>query len=113
MRSLSCDFLPSRAPCLSSEQFAFAVDGSLDGRFICARQQEAREGDVVVGVALAREAGLAGVHLVETLGDDGEIDPRDSVVEPEHDLAAANSRALAHQQLADDAAGEVLHLFDV
>ena len=92
MRSLSCDFLPEPGAAPQFEQLAFAVDGSRDVGFVRARQQcsSGRRSPSAPSRSLASR-GLARIHLVEALGDDGEIGPRDGVVEPQHDLAAANT----------------------
>src|SRR5262245_18961616 len=95
------------------EQLAFALDGSGGIGLVHAGQPSSREGDLLDLIALASQPGLARGHLVEALGDDSEIGSRDRLVEPQHNLPRANALALAHQQLADDAAGQVLHLLDI
>src|SRR5262245_45054994 len=95
------------------EQFAFALDGSGGIGLVHTGQQSSREADLLDLIALARQPGLARAHLVEALGDDSEICSRDGLVEPQHDLPRANALALAHQQLADDTTGQVLHLLDI
>jgi hypothetical protein len=112
MRSRSCDFWPSRAaPQL--EQLALACDRGGDVELVGARQQSGRKVDLLGLVALASQLCLAGGHLVETLGDDGEVGSRDGLLEAQHDLAAAHVLPVAHQQFAYDAADQVLHLLDV
>ncbi len=113
MRSLSCDFWPSRALRRSSNSLrSLSMAAATSGSFARASRVVGKATSLG-SVALAREPGLACGHLVEALGDDGEIDSRDGLVKPQHDLAAANALAVAHQQLADDAASQVLHLLDV
>ena len=95
------------------EQLALAIDDRGDVGIVGAGQQIGRELDRVGAVALAFQPRLARVEFVEPLGDDGEIGARDRVVETHHDVALLDAVAVAHAELADDAAGRVLNLLDV
>ena len=113
MRCRSCAFWPiarvrRSSNSLRSPATALATVGSFS-----ARQQVGREVDGLGAVALGLEPRLARRQLVETLGDDGQIGARHGVVEPHDDLARLDAVAVAHAQLADDAAGRVLHLLHV
>jgi hypothetical protein len=89
------------------------VDRARDVGVALARQQRRRERDFVRPVAFAREAGLSRVHFGQSLHHDGQVGAHDGFIEPHHDVAGAHPAALAHQQLADNAAGQVLHLLHV
>ena len=96
------------------EQLALAVDDRGDVGIAGARPADPAGNLTALGaVALALEARLARVELVEALGDDGQVGARDGVVEAHHDVALLDAVAVAHAQLADDAAGRVLDLLDV
>ena len=113
MRCRNCDFWPTRACVAQFEQLAFAVDRARDFGIAPAAQQFVGKRDRVGAVALGFEPRLARRHVVETLGDDGEIGARDRLVEPHHDVARLDAVAVAHAHLADHAAGRVLHFLDV
>jgi hypothetical protein len=63
-------------------------------------------------IALGLEPRLAREVLVELLGDNLEIGAGYRLVEANQKLALGNALPLMHLQLADNAAGRVLHLLD-
>src|SRR5829696_7070489 len=71
------------------------------------------ERDGFGAVALGFETSLAGAQLSQALHQDGEIRLGDGLVEPHHHIARLYAIAVAHAQLADDAAGRVLNFLDV
>ena len=113
MRWRSCAFCPSRAVAAQLEQLAFVGECNGDGRVVGAGEQHARERDRFGPVTLGFEPRLARGELVEAFGDDGKVGARDRVVEPHEDIAGLDAIAVVHAELADDAAGRVLHLLDV
>ncbi len=105
--------LPDARGAPQFEQLALAVDRARDVGVALARQQRRRERDFVRPVAFAREAGLSRVHFCQSLHDDGQVGAHDGFIEPHHDIAGAHPAAVPHHQLADNAAGQVLHLLYV
>ena len=83
------------------------------GGIVGAGEQHARERDRFGPIAFGFEPRLARGELVEALGDDGQVGARDRIVEPHEDVAGLDAIAVAHTELADDAAGRVLHLLHV
>src|SRR5262249_15478958 len=95
------------------ELLALAVHRLRHVGVVHALEQARREVDGVGAVALRLLARLAGGALVARLDHDPEIGPGLGVVEGPEDIAGLDVIAVAHTQLADDAAGRVLHLLDV
>ena len=113
MRSSKLRFLAvARCP-PQLEQLALAVQRRAQRPVDAAGKQLGWETRLSARSRSLGEPCLAGPHLVEAFGDDGEVGARDGLVEPHHDVAGANAVAVAHEQFADDAAGQVLHLLDV
>jgi hypothetical protein len=105
--------LPDARGAPQFEQLALAVDRARDVGIALARQQRRRKRDFVRPVAFAREASLSRVHFGQSLNHDGQVGAHNRFIESHHDIAGAYPASFAHQQLADDAAGQVLHLLHV
>ena len=114
MRCLSCAFWPTRAALRSSNSLRLAVDHGLDvgvgrGRV----EQGLRKADRSIAALLRLEPRLSRVKPVQTLGDDGKAGAGHRVVEPDQHVAGLHGVTVVDPELADDAAGRVLHLLDV
>ena len=72
-----------------------------------------RHGDRVGAVTLGGEPRLARIKFGEALGDDRQIGLRHRLIELNKNLARFYVIAVVHKQLADHAAGGVLHLLDI
>jgi hypothetical protein len=64
-------------------------------------------------IALGEKPGLPGHEFVELGSHHAEGRPGHRVVEPQHDLAIFHLPAFLDEDLADDAAGRMLHLLHV
>ena len=113
MRSLSWAFCPSRAlRRVSNRPSSPVMTRATSGFDLRARSS----GWNVTALAPSRSASSrpwrahSSVRLVH---HDGEVRLGDGLVEPDHDVARLDAVAVAHAQLADDAAGRMLHLLDV
>jgi hypothetical protein len=102
---------PGLAPQL--EQLALAGQRFLDVGIVCRCGELLRRLEGLRAVALGGETRLARVELGKTLGDNGEIGAGHGLVEANENVAGLHPVAVAHPQLADHAAGRVLHLLDV
>ena len=114
MRSRSCAFWPWRIFGARDEQAGLAVDQARDGGIRGSAGLEIGgevQGDVAVALRL-----LAGPFCrkgIEGAQHDVEIGARLRLVEAHQDVAGLDVIALAHPQLADDAADRMLNLLDV
>ena len=81
--------------------------------FLACASKSAGNLHAVVAVALAFEPRLACGQFGQPLGDNRKIGAGNSVVKAHKDLSGLHAIAVVHQQLADDAAGRVLHLLHV
>ena len=61
-------------------------------------------------VALGLETGFAGIELVQALCHEGEVGARNGVAELDQEISGLDPVAIAHEDLADSAAGRMLHL---
>jgi hypothetical protein len=68
-----------------------------------------------IASAASRSLGVApcAPRVVETFGDDRQVRACHGLVEAHDDIAALDAIAVANTQLADHAAGGVLHLLDI
>ena len=76
------------------------------------RQLIGRDDETFGAVAFAGEPCLAGPHLIEALGVNGEACPQNGLVEPHQRVAGANVVAFADEQCSDDATRKMLHFLD-
>ena len=130
LRGLLCgeplDFLPELGDLLAqliplsvarrttqSEQLHLARHRRRHFGVVGVARQLCRERDHRGAVAFGRKAGLAGEQLVEALGDDRQVGAGDRVVEPHDHVAGPDAVAVVHLELADHAAGGMLHFLDV
>ncbi len=95
------------------EQPAFGGDDPLRLGIVRPAGEICRNLQCVASVALGFEAPLATEKLIELAGDHLEIGARDGLVETDEQVALRNLVAFAHQDLADNAAGRMLHFLDV
>src|SRR3954454_20038000 len=95
------------------EQLGFGGEQRLDIGIVAAIEQRLRKVDLVDPALLGLQARRARLGGIEVLGDDGEVGLGDGVVEPHDDVAGLDHVAVMRTQLADHAAGRVLHLLDV
>jgi hypothetical protein len=95
------------------EELAFAIEYRGNIGIAAAGEKIRRKFDGLGAIALAFQARLACVQLIEALGDDGQIGARHGVVKAHHNVALLDAVAIAYAQLADDAAGRMLDLFYV
>ena len=75
--------------------------------------QLGREVNGVVAVALGEKPSLPGREFVELGSHHAERRPGHRIIEPQHDLAIFDLPAFLDEDLADDAAGRMLHLLHV
>src|SRR4051812_11703788 len=95
------------------EQLGFGGEQRLDVGIVAAVEQRLRVVDPVDPALLGLEPRGTRLRRVEILGDDGEVGLGDGVVQPHHDVTGLDHVAIASAQLADHAAGRMLHLLDV
>ena len=95
------------------EQLALARQRLVEVAIVDVAGKLVGQRDGIGAVALGREAGFAGIKLVEALGDDGEIGTGHRLVEAHEDVARLHPVAVVRPDLADHAAGRVLHLLHV
>ena len=72
-----------------------------------------RKLDRVRTIPFACKTRLARRKLGQSFRDDGQVRPRNRLIEAYDDIAGLDAIALANAQLADHAAGGVLHLLDI
>lgn len=94
------------------EQLAFAADRRNEFRRSVV-EQFLRDDQIVGAVSLAGKTSLAGAHLIQSLGVDGEAGTQGGFVEPHQCLTGTNTVAFANHQLSDDTAGEMLDFLDI
>src|SRR6266702_1999224 len=95
------------------EQLGFGGDQHLDVGIVATIEQRLRKLDLVEPALLGLKPRRPRLPRVEILGDDGEVGLGDGVVEPHHDVARLDHVAVVGTDLADHAAGRMLHLLDV
>src|SRR5205807_1244373 len=105
--------LPGPAVDADLEQFGLAQDQTFDVRLADAARQLRRKGELVQSALFGLQPCRACPLRIEILGDDGKARLRDGVVKPHQNVTGLDDIAVARQQLADDAAGRVLHLLHV
>ena len=106
-------FLPGASEHANLEQFGFARDEIADVGIVGAIGQHRRKPDLVEAALLRLQPRRARPQSVQRLDDDGKARLDHGLVEPHHDVAGLDDIAVAHPDLADHAAGRVLHLLDV
>ena len=110
---LQLRFLAQAGRAAQFEQLALIGDRVGDRRIAGAGKQFRRERDGLGAVSFGFEPRLARREFVEALGDDGEIGAGDGIVELYEHIACLDAVAVLHVELADDAAGRVLHFLHV
>ena len=113
MRSRSCAFWPRRDWRRLCEQAALAREDVLDLRLVAARLQGGGEGDLGGIVALGLQSLLAHHQLVELVGHHLQVGARHRLIETQQQIAGLHDVAVLDADLADDAAGGMLHLLDI
>ena len=106
-------FLPQ--PCVAPEveQLALARQRLLHVGVVAPIGEFLRYGDGIGAVALGSETRPARIKLSEAFGDNRQIGARHRLVKANKNVARLDAIAVAHANLADDAAGRMLHLLDV
>src|SRR6266702_2959056 len=105
--------LPRAAIDADVEQLGFGGEQHLDVGIVATIEQRLRKFDLVEPALLRLKPRRPRLPRVEILGDDGEVGLGDGVVEPHHDVARLDHVAVVGTDLADHAAGRMLHLLDV
>src|SRR6185312_14132516 len=95
------------------KQLAFVGDGDGGSSLVGAGEQLRRKLDSLRTVALGFEACFACGEFIGSLGNDGEVGAGDRIVELDKNVAGLDAIAILHVELADNAAGRMLHLFHV
>ena len=115
MRCRSCAFCPARAVRRELKQFAFVGDCNRRHPARLGAGEQHRAGNVTAfgPVTFGFETRLARGEFVEAFGDDGKVGARDRIVEPYENIAGLDAVAVAHAELANNAAGRMLDLLHV